>query len=147
MHTSQISLLQPTLQSARTNIRYRESLHWETPPHKHTQGFHIYLLSLLPSLNFYLLCTCQGHPHLQAIATVTLCDITAWWKNVCVCLLNTEARDVTPFASDHDCSCAKETLARVKSSLQNEFLTIGLMSLLNLKTSSKQTNKQQTTNQ
>lgn len=32
---------------------------------------------------------------------------------------------------------SRETLARVKSSLQTEFLTIGLMSLLNLKTSSK----------
>lgn len=55
-----------------------------------------------------------------------------------MCLLNTEAGDVTPCASDHDRSCVKVERLQQESSqaFLTEFLTTGLMFLLNLKTGS-----------
>ena len=100
----------PPSEATRKHTPCRESFFTERRPHTdtHAAGFHICLLSLPPSLNVYLLRSPPGHPRLQFVTTVTLCNVTSEWKEVCVCvcgcvcecLHNTEARDETPCKSD-----------------------------------------------
>lgn len=106
MHTSQISISAYTPKCTHKHTLQGELTLRDAPTQAHTRLSHLPTFS--SSISQFLSSVLLSRPsHLQAIATVTLCDITAWWKNECVCLLNTEAGDVTPCASDHDCSYVK----------------------------------------